>query len=83
MGSPLAFSEDGGEGKEPEDAAEGQEEGASATKSLMSIFEDEVEVDTQLTSLNSWVEEVDAEELVDELRSIMEELQQLGTKPRS
>ena len=61
---------------------DGAEKGGdpSGVGGLMDIFDEEIVVDKQLETLNSWVEEVDAEELVDELRSLMEELGNLTNK---
>ena len=70
----------------PEDAKPGdtddseeseEEEGAISSSALMNIFEDEVIVDKQLSNLNSWVEEVDAQELLDEAQSLLEEMEAL------
>lgn len=50
---------------------------------MMDIFEEEATVDQTLLTLTSWVEEVDAEELVDELRSLMEDLSPTANAIRS
>ena len=49
----------------------------SPASSMMDIFTDEIVVDKQLSNLNSWVEDVEAEELLDEARAILEELEKL------
>ena len=49
----------------------------SPASSMMDIFADEIVVDKQLSNLNSWVEDVEAEELLDEARAILEELEKL------
>ena len=49
------------------------DEATSIGNSLLNIFEEEEVVDQRLESLNSWVEDVDAEELVGELNALMEE----------
>ena len=48
------------------------DEATSICNSLLNIFEEEL-MDQRLESLNSWVEDVDAEELVGELNALMEE----------
>ena len=54
-----------------------EDEQANATSELLKIFEEEVVVDHGLEAKASWVEDVDAEELVDDLRSLMEEIENL------
>ena len=51
--------------------------GGSSIRGMMNIFEDEIIVDKQLSNLSSWVEEVDAEELLDEVQSLLEEMEAL------
>ena len=52
-------------------------EDTSSISGMMDIFTDEIVVDKQLSNLNSWVEEVEAVELLDEARSILEEMEKL------
>ena len=68
-------SEDNSSEDEPKNSEGSQEE--SATSSLLGLFEEETEVDHQLESLASWVEEVEAEDLADEARALMEDLESL------
>ncbi len=70
-GTPLSLA-----GVDEEPAVNGAD-GGDPNAALMDIFAEEVEVDRTLMSLNSWVEDVEAEELVDELRAIMEDLEKL------
>ena len=59
-----------------EDQAEGSKK-TIATASLMDIFEEELAVDLRLSSMASTVEEVSAQELVSELRSLENHLRSL------
>ena len=52
-------------------------EDTSSLSGMMDIFTDEIVVDKQLSNLNSWVEEVEAVELLDEARAILEEMEKL------
>ena len=67
--------------EESDDKGEGtgqlDPDGNASTESLLGIFEEEVIVDQQLETLASSVEEVDAEELVEELRDFMRALESL------
>ncbi len=66
-------SEDGKTEAAPEGPGEGK--GISSIDPLMGIFEEETAVDQRLLALASWVEEIEAEELAEDLRSLMDELQ--------
>ena len=62
-------------GAEPVGAeAAGVEAPGSIEHDLLGVFEEEVQVDEQLSALSSNVEEVAAQELVDDLRALMGQL---------
>ena len=76
----LSLAEDDSEDDEDEDEDSADKKGDerdpnSTTENLMGIFDEAVEVDHKLESLAAWAEEVDIEELTDDLRSLMEQLQ--------
>ena len=53
----------------------GKPDTSLSADSLLGIFEEEVAVDAQLETLASWVEDVDAEELADDLKELMQLLE--------
>ena len=83
-GGPVGASEQpnglssGGDADSPEgDGPEGQpgDREQSPISVVMDIFDEEPQVDTRLESLTSWVEDVDANELVEEIRALVDELE--------
>ena len=75
--SPTSLM-DGDEEDEDEDAEKkGQGKEGDAGNSLLDLFEEEDEVNVQLETLTSWVEEIEAQELAAELTAFMGELQKL------
>ena len=55
-------------------SGEKKEGDAGSATALMGIFEDEMEVNQQLATLNSWVEDVEAADLVADIRSLLDDL---------
>ena len=58
-----------------EESGLGKPDTSLSADSLLGIFEEEVAVDAQLETLASWVEDVDAEELADDLKELMQFLE--------
>ena len=76
---------DDSEGSLDDDSSndESSDDGDEAADALMGIFEEETIVDQTLETLASSVEDVEAEELVEDLRNLMADLRSLGIGPRS
>ena len=70
---------DDSEGSSDDDSSndESSDDGDEAADALMGIFEEEVVVDQTLETLASSVEEVDAVELVEDLRNLMADLRSI------
>ena len=71
QGSGKNLQEESSRGEGPD------QEASSGDDRLLDVFQEETEIDQHLETLASLVEEVMAEELVEEIQSLMGELQRL------